>query len=433
MSIDWVTVREHARLTTSSITSSLDRAQISQSAFDWLCQLQSSFGGHGARLVEVEDRRWLRLDNHVGVIQTPCGTCLEILPKHFDDQSNVEKSRALLCKLISSALDLPTREAGDASLQLFRSPLTEWVIRQFLVALDRLLKRGLRFEYQRIEEEQPFLRGQLDMTKQMRQLPGQMHLFHQRHDLFLPDRPENRLLRLALDRVCKSAQEADNWRLAHELRDVMEPIPPSQQVQLDFSCWRRDRLMAHYQPIRPWCELILGEQMPLAVKGQWHGISLLFPMEKLFEQHVANVLKTKFQPRAQLRCQAASRYLCNHDGHGIFQLKPDLLLQNDGQSWILDTKWKRINERDRYNKYGLNQSDFYQMLAYGQQYLESAGDMMLIYPKTKDFTSPLKVFSFSQKLKLWVCPFDLEHDELITSHEIRLPLRELNMTINAVQ
>ena len=48
MSIDWVTVREHSRLTTSSITSSLDRAQISQSAFDWLCQLQSSFGGHGA-------------------------------------------------------------------------------------------------------------------------------------------------------------------------------------------------------------------------------------------------------------------------------------------------------------------------------------------------------------------------------------------------
>ena len=162
MSIDWVTVREHSRLTTSSITSSLDRAQISQSAFDWLCQLQSSFGGHGARLVEVEDRRWLRLDNHVGVIQTPCGTCLEILPKHFDDQSNVERSRALLCKMISSALDLPTREAGDASLQLFRSPLTEWVMRQFLVALDRLFKRGLRFEYQRVEEEQTFLRPQRD-------------------------------------------------------------------------------------------------------------------------------------------------------------------------------------------------------------------------------------------------------------------------------
>ncbi len=432
MSIDWVTVREHSRLTTSSITSSLDRAQISQSAFDWLCQLQSSFGGHGARLVEVEDRRWLRLDNHVGVIQTPCGTCLEILPKHFDDQSNVERSRALLCKMISSALDLPTREAGDASLQLFRSPLTEWVMRQFLVALDRLFKRGLRFEYQRVEEEQTFLRGQLDMTKQMRQLPGRMHLFHQRYDLFLPDRPENRLLRLALDRICKSVQEADNWRLAHELRDVMQPIPPSQQVQLDFSCWQRDRLMAHYQPIRPWCELILGEQMPLAVKGQWHGISLLFPMEKLFEQHVANVLKTKLQPRAQLRCQVASRYLCNHGGHGIFQLKPDLLLQNDGQSWILDTKWKRINERDRDNKYGLNQSDFYQMLAYGQQYLENAGDMMLIYPKTKDFTSPLRVFEFSQKLKLLVCPFDLEHDELITSSEMPLPLRDLNITIDAV-
>lgn len=428
---NWVTVREHARLTTSSISNTLDRAQISQSAFDWLCQLQSSFSGHGARLIEIENRCWLRLDNHVGVIQTPCGTSLEILPKHFDEHSCIEKSRELLCKLIRSALDLPTREASEASLALFTPPLTEWVMRQFLLALDQLIKRGLRFEYQRIKEEQPFLRGQIDMTKQMRQSPGRMHLFHQHHDLFLPDSPENRLLKLALERVCQSTVEADNWRLSHELREIMQPISPSLQMQSDFAQWRNERLMTHYQAIRPWCELILGEHMPLAIHGKWHGISLLFPMEKLFEQHVAKVFKRKLHSNAKLRSQVASHYLCNHNGHGIFQLKPDLLLQCKEQSWILDTKWKRINEKERSDKYGLNQGDFYQMLAYGQQYLSGTGEMILIYPKTKDLTHPLKVFEYTQTLKLWVCPFDLEQDELVTPSELKLPLQSLNPEITA--
>lgn len=31
---------------------------------------------------------------------------------------------------------------------------------QFLAAFDHLIKRGMRFDYQRVEEEQRYLRGQ---------------------------------------------------------------------------------------------------------------------------------------------------------------------------------------------------------------------------------------------------------------------------------
>jgi len=418
----WITVREHARLTTSDVTDTLDRAQIGASAFDWLCQLQAGFSKQGARLVEVEDRRWLRLDSYVGIIHTPCGTDIEILPKHVAEDDSPENSRALLCKLIASALNLPYRETGTADLQLFRFPLTEWIMRQFLNALDRLLKRGLRFDYQQVEEEQPYLRGQLDMARQMRQPPGREHRFHQRHAVFLPDRPENRLLRLALNTVCQQAREADNWRLAHELHAIMQAIPASRQVKLDFAHWRNDRLLAHYQPIRPWCELILGEQIPLAVQGQSKGISLLFPMERLFEQHVARTLKQQLPPTVYLRPQAASEYLCRHDDKDMFRLKPDLLMALGRQKWLLDTKWKRLDAGARDNKYDLAQQDFYQMLAYGHKYLESKGEMVLIYPKTREFPAPLKPFFFSPELILHVWPYDLENDILMVSEVHSLPL-----------
>ena len=104
----------------------------------------------------------MRLENYVGVIETPCGTQLEILPKHTDADETIENSRALLLKMLTCALNLPTREVGKAHLQLFRAPLSEWIISQFLQALDHLVKRGVRFEYKRVDEVQRFLRGQLN-------------------------------------------------------------------------------------------------------------------------------------------------------------------------------------------------------------------------------------------------------------------------------
>ena len=406
-----ITVREYARITTDPVaTSSLDEAQIPPSAFDWLCELNATFSKAGAALVQVGGRRWLKLDNFVGVLETPCGTRLEILPKHFEDGDSKAKNRELLCRMIQSALDLKTRDVGTADLQLFDAPLNEWVMQRFLLTLDHLIKRGLRFDYQRIEEERRFLRGQLDVVKQMRLPPGRQHHVQIRHDVFLPDRPENRLLKLALDRVCKATQDPGNWRLAHELRGLLMEIPASEDIKQDFKRWQADRLMAHYQSIKPWCELILNQQMPLAVAGDWHGISMLFPMEKLFERYVEAWLRHNLPTSARLTAQARSQYLCQHNGSPMFRLEPDLLIENGKTRWVLDTKWKRLDAHDRENKYGVSQADFYQLYAYGQKYLsnQSLGELVLIYPKWRKFDQPLAPFSFDERLKLSVLPFDLE-------------------------
>jgi len=409
-----VTVREYARLTTSDVEApSLDRRQVSASAFDWLCKIYSSLNS-GAALTQTRDQRWLQLDNYVGVIETPCGTRLEILPKHFEEEDCIEKSRALLLKMMRTAFDLRTREVGEAHLQLFNAPLSEWVMQQFLQALDHLIKRGVRFEYKRIEEEERFLRGQLNRVKQIRQRPERQHYFEIRHDIFSPDRPENRLLKLALERVCKSTQTPSNWRLAHELRSLLAEVPTSNDVRGDFENWRSDRLMTHYRHARPWCELILNRQMPTAVAGGWQGISLLFPMEKLFERYVAARLRKVLASEAEMRTRPRNQYLCSHDGGRMFRLEPDMLIESGKSRWVLDTKWKLIDSSDKGNKYGLQESDFYQLFAYGNTYLRGydVGKLVLIYPKRSLFAKPLPVFTFSENLALWVLPFDLETGRL---------------------
>ena len=412
-----VTVREYARITTGpmAVANGLDQATVSEAAFDWLCKESERLRKAGAGLVQLEGRRWLRLDNYVGVIEAPDGTRIEILPKTFDEGDDATQARRLLQKMLRRCLHLRPRISAPTSLQVFDGPLSEWVIQQFLMALDTLVKRGLRFEYHAVEEERRFLRGRLLVGRQSRQPPGRAHHFQVSHEVFDADRAENRLLRSALDKVRRQAKEAGNKRLAYELAHQLLEIPASQDFAKDFAQWRGDRLTAHYRPVRPWCSLILNERNPLTVLGDWTGNSLLFPMEQVFESYVEACLRRALRPDQTLKAQGASQYLATHNQKSWFQLKPDLLLFDDGAITVLDTKWKRIDssKNNSKDKYDLSQADFYQLYAYGQKYLGGCGRLVLLYPQTATFRESLLPFFFNDQLRLDVMPFDLTSGHLV--------------------
>jgi 5-methylcytosine-specific restriction enzyme subunit McrC len=413
-----ITVREHARLTTADVPASEMLAQVPKTAFDWLLaeSVRLQGPGAGARLVQLEARRELRLDSYVGVLESPCGTRIEILPKAMEQGESIEAGRDLLQKMLARCLNLTSRQSGPTSLRSFDAPLTEWVARQFLQGVDYLVKRGLRFDYHPVQEELRYLRGRLLVARQVRQPAGRAHVLQVEHDVFNADRPENRLIRSALEVVRKHTREADNWRLAHELSHHLHDIPVSNNVDVDFQKWRDDRLMAHYAPVRGWCSLILREKMPLTVVGTRTGQSLLFPMEKVYEQFVGQGLRHWLPTGTKLTPQAARQYLAKHRDQDWFQLRPDFLIEHDGRRVVADAKWKLLDCAldNREHKYGLSQSDFYQLYAYGQKYLGGTGIMYLFFPRTSRFSVSLPPFHFNEQLHLLVVPFDLQREQPVS-------------------
>lgn len=405
-----VSVREHARLTTGPLSeTNLDQATISPAAFDWLCHEAQRYRDGDAALVQVDNRHWLRVDNFVGVVEAPDGTRIEILPKHTDSLASVDSARAILYRMLSASLDLPPKVAGPTSLRTFKAPASEWIIQQFLAELDALVRKGLRFDYHAVEEELRFLRGRLRVAQQVRQPAGRQHLFQVEHQVFDVNRAENRLICTALDKVAGVTRDAENWRLAHQLARQLETVERSVDVTGDFRRWSGDRLMRHYSTIRTWCELILGDRTPLAAVGQWHGNSLLFPMEKVFERFVERCLRKHLPQGAKLRVQPRSEYLCRTStGKMMFQLKPDFIVQYGGENWVVDAKWKRLDSANVEKKYEIVEGDFYQLFAYGKRYLGGHGRMALVYPRTSRFREPLETFFFDDRLSLYVIPLDLE-------------------------
>ena len=400
---------------------------VPQTVYDWLEKqcLCMEDTARWLNLTRKNRAKAIQFTGYVGVLRSPDGFQIEVLPKtgKVSDTSETRevesKTRALLIKMLRCLPDFRHYKTSSAEIQISKMPLLEMFIQQFLQSVEAVVMRGLRSDYVARQDNLFALRGKLMISQHLKQNIVRRDRFFTEHDEFLSDRAENRLLHTALRRVLKISRSAENQKLARELGFVFNEIPDSTDVAKDMQRIRLDRGMNYYEPALDWAKLILKGYSPLTGSGKSNAISLMFPMAELFEAYVARHLSKQLETSCQLKAQARTHYLVRHQTQDWFQLKPDLLVRQDTQDvLVLDTKWKLIDEQksNGKEKYDLSQADFYQLHAYGHKYLNGDGDVVLIYPLTDSFTKPLHHFEYAiqgeSKLRLWVLPFCLDKRKL---------------------
>ena len=386
--------------------------------------------GQCASLADKEEAAWLRLTGRhgspavqvtsfAGVILAPDGFQIEVLPKVGKAISGGHaEARQLLIDMLRCLPGFRHILTDRARLLAARMPLPDIFISEFLRAVERIVKHGLRSDYTGNQDDVAALRGKLLTAPHLRRNMFRMDRFFTEHDEFTADRPENRLVHTALRRVLTLTGSPTIQRSARELGFVFADVPLSRAPADDFQRIRPDRTMTHYGDALGWARLILGGLSPLTGAG-WHPApSLLFPMEALFEAFVAARLSRQVVRPLFVRTQPWGRHLVRHCDRDWFRLVPDILICKGNRiRLVLDMKWKLLDARldDPGRKYGLSERDFYQMLAYGLNYLDGGkGDMALVYPKTDAFDRPLQPFLFSgaEGLRLWALPFCLRSRSL---------------------
>lgn len=377
---------------------------------------QSSF----LRAGSVGGHDCVQVANYVGAFRIDDAWQIEVLPKTTHGEGGADVARALLWKMLRVVNRLPAVESDRAVLGILDSSWVEAMIRWVLDSIGRLIRGGLRNDYVRRNDETAFLRGRLRTELQIRQRPGRAQHFNVSYEAFLADIPENRLIKSSLEVLNGWTGRIDNKRLCRELLHAMDPIAASSNVDADLRSWRSDRALARYQPLLPWIRLILRSEAPAFASSDVAGVSLLFPMERLFEEYVAAVLERHVAGGVRVQAQRTGEHLVHeHRGRPWFQLRPDLTVVHNGRTLaVLDTKWKLLDAAaDRPGEnYRLDQADFYQLFAYGMKYLRGRGELMLIYPRHPGFRWPLAPFQFTESLRAWVVPFDLDRDILIDGY-----------------
>lgn len=369
------------------------------------------------KLTQLNGQRAIQLTSYVGVIRAPCGFQIEVLPK-TGRHTSPDEARALFIEMLKCLEGFRHIKTANADLIAERMPLLEVFIKQFLLAVGSLVKRGLRSDYVARQDNLFALRGRLLVARQISQNLVRRDRFFTEHDEFSQDRAENRLIHTALRHVLTICRSQENQRIARELSFVFAEVPLSVDVAIDMERIRLDRGMGYYESALDWAKVILQGLSPISGMGKHHASSLLFPMEAVFEAYVKKHLTKQLRADFVLKAQASSQHLVAHEDQRWFRLKPDLLVkQKQSTRLVLDTKWKLLDaaKKNGREKYQLSQADFYQLYAYGNHYLDGTGDIVLIYPKTAAFAAPLSVFDFPKAIgmRLWVLPFCLRERRLM--------------------
>ena len=417
------TIKEYDPLTTDLGLNVKELSDLKQFAIDNLYDKQ----GKHRPVLQLRNNNDLRAQNYVGIITTRKGTVLEILPKvDLSSDENNKETKKIFFDMLRTWRGLSDAQFSQSNINaLQRFSMLEAFVRLFLDNLVALTRRGLAKHYQAVEDNLACLKGRLLFPQHLRINLTNQARFYVKFDEFSADRPANRLIHSTIHKLLPMVRLPQNQQLLYQLRLCFDEIPLSRQWQTDWDRHRIDRTMQHYNSVMQWVELFLFGYGLTTFQGKHVNQSLLFPMEEVFEDFVTYHFR-KQQEQFSVKPQGPQEPLAQLNGKiDAFQMKPDISLMSSGRViYILDTKWKRINERNNDPvKHGISQADMYQLYSYGKSYGEkhSCKKVALIYPRTDEFTEHLH-YRFDDNLSLYCFPFDVSNPK----DSVRIIMKELS-------
>ena len=343
-------------------------------------------------------------NSYVGIIELPSGFQIEILPKISlgADDNNAHTKRIFL-KMLNCLKDFDGKIFSSASLNADKMNLYEIFIRMYIHETWTLVKRGIKSDYIRTEDNLAFYKGKLNVSKQIALNAAHKEHFYVAFDEYQVNRPENRLIKSTLMKLLRLSKNTDNTRELRQLLYSFELVDESVNYEKDFAKVSLTRGMKEYELLIQWARIFLLNRSFTTFSGKNSGKALLFPMEQIFEAFIAKQVKMIFDRRsngaARTTAQDHGYYL--FDAPKKFRLRPDLVVRNsfdiEHPLVIMDTKWKRL-DRSAPN-YGISQADMYQMYAYSKKY--STPDIWLLYPWTEGVSDvgPISFEAFEEEDK----------------------------------
>lgn len=364
------------------------------------------------RLTSRYGKKYAVACNYVGVITLSDGTSIEILPK-IGKKCEECNARRLLIKMLRTLRSVPYKVNQSANIDVEKLPLFEVFVRMFIDEVYAVIRRGIRCGYERVEENQKFFKGKLLVGRHIMQNAVHKERFYVEYDEFNANRAENKLIKSALLYLHKKSCSFANQSDLRSLLAVFDEVKPSENVEQDLMKSCKERGTEHYLEAIKWCGVFLAGKSFSMFEGGQYAKALLFPMEKLFESYIAAELSRKFSGEYSISTQEQQRWL--FDSTKKFKLKPDIVMRRENSVFILDTKWKLLNN-DPSKNYGISQADMYQMYAYHKKY-EKSGETdfvkhcILLYPSMGEDVHSCISFSASDGVNVSAFFIDLMNVE----------------------
>jgi len=321
----------------------------------------------------------VKFKHYVGVLRVG-GLTIEILPK-ADKNSNEDKSKwqKNLLHMLRTAGTVRTESISMANLNLQSDNLLDLYFDLFLSEVENLLHDGLIKRYRRVAENLPVLKGKLNFAKQISQNYVHQERFYTEHSTFDLEHDLHKILYKALTVLQHmNTSESRRSRIAALKADFpeMPDIVPTEDL---FDNLRYTRKTEKYRNAANIAKLILLNYSPDIRSGRSDILAILFDMNLLWQDFIYALLRKNAKDDMRV-FKDSTKFWKNH------YLLPDIVIEKDKKTYIIDTKWKSIRSES-----DVSIQDIRQIFAYNEYWNAEKG--ILLYPKIGQTESFIENFA----------------------------------------
>ena len=348
-------------------------------------------------------KKGIKFCQYVGVI-TVKDLSIYVLPKADKDAKEETESEKKskneqlwqdrLTFMLSQVYKLKVQTTSPANLQWRPNVLLNIFLKKFLDEVAVLLNRGLIKTYRKTDGNRTSLKGKLLFNKQIAYNCVHQERFYVRYTTYDYNHILNRIIRQALLAICDITNSSD---IKGRATSTLFNFPELDEIAVTPELFSRlifDRKSEDYRNVIKLAEMILLNYSPDLHHGSNHVWTLMFDMNKLWEEFVFVTLRRKLT--SYNVSEQDSRLFWKRTDPNRSKTKTvraDIVISNEEGCFVLDTKWKTPYDKDSNGKLDISDSDLHQMYVYSHIYKKDKGKtsrekevkrVALLYPRCHD-------------------------------------------------
>ena len=267
--------------------------------------------------------------NYVGIIEIKDGITIEILPKIYSQKDVTEaKVKKLVMDMLKTLRKSPYKSLQVANVSVDKMNIFEIFIRMFINEVLLIVKKGIKSNYETIESNERVFKGKMKFTQQIRYNYAHKEQCYVEYDEFNTNCPENKLLKSTLLYLYKNTRSLKNKNDIKMLLNSFSEVNNSTNYEDDFNRIVADRNKKDYTTALLWSKIFLMGKSFTSFSGSKIAFALLFPMEKLFESYVAEILRKNLNRSLYSISIQDKTYHLFDKPNKKFLLKPDIVVKN---------------------------------------------------------------------------------------------------------
>lgn len=317
----------------------------------------------------------IRFINYVGILKIKNVT-IEVLPKiSFSNDKN--KDRRILLEMLSKCLDLDINLDKLINSNTHNYNLLDLIANKYLEILMLELNKGIFREYVNYSDNLKMIRGKIVLKEHMNKNYANKDRVFCSFDEYSENILLNQVLKFASEKILRNINNMDITKKCNKALFKLGNVDRKYINKEILSRVQINKQNKRFLQVFELAKFIILNMSNNSGIGMNNGFSMLFDMNALYEKYIGKVVR-EICINKKVYLQDSRNYLLvnRENNKQSFNLRPDIVIQDNVSTIIIDTKWKVVEYNSK-NNYEV--SDIYKMYAYASRY-EDAKKVVLLYP-----------------------------------------------------